>query len=113
MKIYVFLSNAPQYAAIQFACDNKRFGTTKHAAQKALYLDLKQIKNVTLLLQDWSDGVSLEAIFKAGNNLAQNKILAVAKKHSIKTRLYKYVDIIDAEYIRMAKLGKHPSQVRY
>jgi len=105
------IAEALGYKEIEFVCVNSEFlGGTSLDAQKALYKDLKQLKGVIPLYQDFSEygskKLSLTAIYK--DPKLKKEILSLAKQHGVEIDIIKSVS---DDYANRALNKEHDYQI--
>jgi len=105
------VAEALGYKEIEFVCVNSEFlGGASLDAQKALYKDLKQLKGVIPLYQDFSEygpqQLSLTAIYK--DPKLKKEILSLAKQHGVEIDIIKSVS---DDYANRALNKDHDYQI--
>ena len=104
------VNEASGYNEIEFVCVNSQVPGTSLDAQRALYKDLKKLKGVIPLYQDWSEQgfeqLSLTAIYK--DPALKKEILSLAKHHGVKVDLIRQVS---DDYVDRALSGDHDYQI--
>lgn len=100
------------FKEIEFVCVNSNFESATHPeSQKKLFKELQKIKNVIVLLQDWSDDdeqqISMSAIYS--NPADKSKILKAAKKCNVEVDIIRDVDNM---YVHTAITGNHDCQIQ-